>query len=164
MTAFYCENQNIFELITSRTMISWTIFGNRARNKVLDKKKWKAKFGDRDGKLPKNHLFWKPGCTQSILIDVLKINLKNRNPSIISSCSRPCGGGFLQKTRICLYPPCTGKSFQLTNEKCNSQTCEVKHNGDCFYGNGFMYRGKNSEPVFSSKYDEENYYKGLAWN
>lgn len=40
-----------------------------------------------------------------------------------SSCSVSCGGGLIYEYRICRYPPCVGKSFQLSDISCNKQPC-----------------------------------------
>ena len=39
-------------------------------------------------------------------------------------CSLPCGGGYIQYERVCLYPPCDGDKFQTTSEPCNTHSCQ----------------------------------------
>lgn len=39
-------------------------------------------------------------------------------------CSLPCGGGYVQYERVCLYPPCNGNKFQTTSEYCNTHSCQ----------------------------------------
>ena len=36
----------------------------------------------------------------------------------------PCGGGYVQYERVCLYPPCKGDKFQTTSEECNAHSCQ----------------------------------------
>ena len=64
------------------------------------------------------------------------------NEGDFNSCTLPCGGGKINRHRICIYPPCEGEAFEVTDRECNTQSChEGVDSEECFHGNGFMYRG-----------------------
>ena len=48
------------------------------------------------------------------------------NEGDFNSCSEPCGGGKINRHRICLYPPCEGEAFEVTDRECNTQECPAK--------------------------------------
>jgi len=75
-----------------------------------------------------------------------------------SSCSKSCGGGVLYEYRICRLPPCDGDSFRLSDISCNKKECPEK-SPSCFYGNGFMYRGRKNQPIITTKKVYSNFEK-----
>ena len=48
------------------------------------------------------------------------------NEGDFNSCSEPCGGGKINRYRICLYPPCVGEAFELSDRECNTQECHAE--------------------------------------
>ena len=48
------------------------------------------------------------------------------NEGDFNSCSEPCGGGKINRHRICLYPPCEGEAFEITDRECNTHECHTE--------------------------------------